>query len=150
MTLRYATLKDVDSILDMARELMKEGPYPDEFDEKYIRKIIEQFIITDNSKQILVVSVDEDRVVGVLAAYHFRPLFTPKRMAVEPLMYLHPDYRTSKRGAELLDAFEYWAKRAGARSVQLGRLVATDPRIQALYKRRGYKVTEEVYFKELD
>jgi GNAT superfamily N-acetyltransferase len=149
-TLRHATLGDVDAILDMAKRLY-EGSVYETISVDYVRarQMLERFIIEGNKEFLVMLSHDKGKPVGVIAAYAFQPLFSSEKVATECLLWLEPEYRTSARGKELLDAYEYWAKLIGVSVVQYGLLASADPRLAAFYNRRGAVEVEKVYYKDL-
>lgn len=148
-TLRHATLSDTQEILDMCMVLHKELPVFLKPDLKKTTEAIEKFIIEDKREFILLVSYDEDKLVGVLAAYAFEPLFSKVKIATECLWYLDPKYRGGRRGLDMMDAYEFWAKTVGCKAVQYGEFLQ-GVKLGSLYKKRGAEPSETVYFKELE
>lgn len=149
-TLRHAGLDDIPAILDMAKKLYKGSPYEAlNLDLGRAREELERFIISGKRDFMVVLSHDEGRPVGVIAAYAFKPLFSNEKVAVESLLYLEDDYRTSRRGKELLSAYEYWAKLVGVSVVQYGLLSSADPRMADLYVKQGCKEIERIYYKDI-
>jgi hypothetical protein len=81
-------------------------------------------------------------VGGVLSPLYFNPA---KVVAAE-LFWWAPD----GGGRELREAFEAWARQAGAFAVQFSGLAdAQAERVAALYRRAGYRPVETGYLKEL-
>lgn len=149
-TLRHAGLNDVPAIVEMGRKLYEGSVYSTvKADYTRSREMIEKFIIEGNQNFLVMLSHDEGKPVGVIAAYAFQPLFSSERIATESLLWLEPEYRTSKRGNELLDAYEYWAKLIGVSVVQYGLLASADPRLGDFYRRRGCVEVERVFYKDL-
>lgn len=149
-SVRLAGLSDIPKILDMAKRLYSDSTYSVlSFDLNKAREGIEKFIVENGKEFMVIVSYEGDTIVGALAAYSFQPLFSNDRVAVETLMWLEPDHRTSVRGNDLLDAYEYWAKAAGCKIAQYGLLSSADQRLSKLYERRGCSYGESVYFKIL-
>lgn len=149
-TLRHANLDDIPAILEMAKDLYETSVYKTiKVDYARGRQMLEQFIVEGNENFLVMLSHDEGTPVGVIAAYVFKPLFSQERIATEVLLWLKPEYRTTQRGKELLDAYEYWAKLVGASFVQYGMLSSADPRLARFYERRGASEIEKVYYKDL-
>lgn len=149
-TLRHASLDDVPKLMEMGRTLYTDSSYSlFGLDPARAQQMLEKFIIEGQEQFLVLISHDEGRSVGALAAYAFSPLFSSDKVATEVLLWLDPEYRTGHRGNELLDAYEYWAKLVGCRAAQYGLLSSADPRLARLYERRGAKETERVYLKEL-
>lgn len=149
-TLRHATLEDVPHILDLAETLFEDSSYNDiKLDRLKARQNLEKFIIEAGVEYLCLISIDGEKTVGVLAAYAFKPLFSSEKIAVEVLWYLEEAARKSTRGVEMMEAFEYWAKLVGCKTVQYGFLESSPKGMINLYLRRGAKKTETVYTKVL-
>jgi len=149
-TLRFASIEDIPQLQSLAMSLVKDSPI-----EKIgvsPTKAVEQltkFILNTGQDFLCLVSYDEDKVVGVLAAYAFEPVFSEERVACEVLWYLLPEYRKGRRGLEMMQAYEYWAKMVGCKVAQYGWLVNSPEGMKSLYERTGAVKSEEVYYKEL-
>lgn len=149
-TLRHATLDDVPVIVEMARTLYASSVYSEiSIDTAKVRQMLEKFIVEGQQNFLVVLSHDEGKPVGVLAAYAFQPLFSNDKIATEVLLWLEPEHRNTKRGKELLDAYEYWAKLIGVKVVQYGLLSSADPRLASFYERRGAFSAENIYYKKV-
>ena len=149
-TLKQASLDDVPAIMAMGEKLYKDSVYQNmKLDLVRARQMLEKFIIEGAEDYMVVLSHDNGKPVGVIAAYVFTPLFSSDKVATEVLLWLEPEYRTTQRGKELMDAYEYWAKLVGAKLVQYGLLSTADPRLGLFYKRRGAFEAENVYYKEI-
>lgn len=149
-TLKHAGLDDIPSILEMAKKLYRGSSYERlSLDLDRARQELERFIISGKKDFMVVLSHDEGKPVGVIAAYAFTPLFSREKVAVEALLWLDPEYRTSSRGKELLAAYEYWAKLVGVSIVQYGLLSTADPRMALLYERNGCIEAEKIFYKDI-
>lgn len=149
-TLRHASLDDIPDLIKMGKILYEGSSYANlRLDESRIRMMLEKFIIEGTENFLVLISHDNGKPVGSLVAYAFQPLFSSEKMATEVLLWLEPDYRTTQRGKELLDAYEYWAKLIGCTAVQYGLLSTADPRLAKFYERRGAEEIEKVYVRRL-
>lgn len=151
-TLRHATLEDIPYIIKMGQNLYKDAGktyQAFEVDLPRTKEMLEKFIIEGQENFLVLISHDKGTPVGAVAGYVFQPLFSRQRIATEVLLWLEPEYRTTQRGNELLDAYEYWAKLVGASLAQYGLLSSADPRLGKLYERRGAYPAEVTYYKEL-
>lgn len=149
-TLRYATLEDIPHLLELGQKLFKGSPMePMKFDPDKAKAQLEKAIIGDKKDFLVLVSYYEDRVVGVLAAYAFTPVFTNQRIACEVFWYLEPEFRKGSRGIDMMKAYEYWAKLVGCVVAQYGWLVSSPERMPVLYERTGADLAEQVYYKVL-
>lgn len=149
-TLRLATLDDVPALLELGKDLYKDSPLEFmKFDFSKVRENLEAAIL--NPKEWLVlVSHDEGKPVGCLVAYVFNPLYSKEKIACEVLWHLLPEHRKGRRGVDMMVAFEYWAKLMGCAVAQYGWMTSSPARMEELYEKRGLKMVEKVYFKELD
>lgn len=149
-TLKIAGLNDIPAILEMAKKLYEGSPYAAlALDLVQAREQLEKFIIKGGQDYLVVLSHDEGKPVGVVAAYAFRPMFSSEKVAVESLLWLEPEYRNGRRGKELIEAYEYWAKLVGVSIVQYGLLSSADPRMEAFYKRIGATEAERIFYKDI-
>lgn len=96
----------------------------------------------------LFIMEDEGKMIGGLGCVVGPDLHTPRIIAVETYWYVHPDYRGM--GRKLLDYFEQWAKDNGCNATAM--ICMTDSMsdsLEHLYFRRGYKLIEKHYLKEV-
>lgn len=152
-SLRFATLSDIPRLLEIAEELYIGSPIEKiGINMDKIKKSLE-IALVDQRKFLAVVSVKqiegEEVVVGALVAYVFEPIFTDNKIACELLMWLDPDHRQGRRGYELMQAYEYWAKLLGCKVAQYGFMENSPPRMEKLYQKTGAFYAEKTYFKPL-
>lgn len=149
-TLRLATLNDVPWIVSHAQKQFSSSKYANmDVDLSKAQQMIEKFIIEGKDEYLVLISHQEGTPVGCLAAYAFAPIFSTRRIAVEVCFFIEDEFRKSKRGFELMDAYEYWSKLVGCKSCQYGLLESSPERMKELYERRGAYATETVYMKDL-
>jgi GNAT superfamily N-acetyltransferase len=149
-TLRFATLNDVPWIVSHAQEQFSQSKYANlEVDIIKSQQMMEKFIIEGKDEYLVLISHEEGRPVGVIAAYAFAPIFSTRRIAVEVCFFIEEPYRQSKRGVGLMEAYEYWAKLVGCKTCQYGLLESSPERMKELYERRGAYATETIYMKDL-
>ena len=149
-TLRQATLNDTELLVKHAFNLHQKSTYNYvSWDEDKAKQAIEKAIVEGGRDFLVLLSYDEDKIVGGVMAYAFAPLFSSDRLAVESYLWLDEEYRTSRRGNDLLDAYEYWCKLVDVKIAQVGLLASADPRMAKFYERRGYVLGEKVYYKIL-
>lgn len=150
-TLKLASLNDIPEIMGLAERLYDESPYGIfKLDRAKVRQNLEKFIIEGSPNHLVLVSHDAGKPVGVLAAYAYEPLFSKERCSIEVLWYLTPEYRTQgRRGVEMMEAYEYWAKLVGVSVVHYGLLETGDERQARLYERHGMTQIERTYQKVL-
>lgn len=149
-TLRHARLSDLPELLELAKSLTAGSPMEAlSVDYEKARAGIEKAIISDQKDWLALVSHVDDKPVGVLVAYCFEPIFSTTKLAVEVFWYLDPEYRSGRRGIEMMQAYEYWAKLVGCKVVQYGWLVSSPEGMKKLYERSGAQLAEHVYYKTL-
>lgn len=94
---------------------------------------------------------DEHGVLaGALGAMLSPSPHTGDTSAQEVFWYVLPEYRGTRAAAQLIRAYEVWAKRHGARFVLMAHLTHLMPAaIGRFYRLRGYRQTETIYTKEI-
>lgn len=149
-TLRLATLEDIPELLELGRELHSNGSISKiALSETKARAQLERFVIGDQNDYLALVSHKDGKIVGALAAYAFEPVFSDTRIACEVLWYLRPEDRKGRRGLDMMEAYEYWAKAVKCTLVQYGWLESSPEGMKKMYERTGAELAELVYYKEL-
>lgn len=150
MTLKIATIDDLDQVVPMCEAFVKESPYhKNRYDLEKIKKTAEHLLTQPKETAIVILAQHETDTVGFLVGIITEELFSNSRIAAELVYWVAPDWRKGfSYGRDLLDAYEFWARKIGATYITLGSL-STNPRIDTLYKRRGYNKTEHSFVKEL-
>lgn len=116
---------------------------------EYAIKQVED-LITSGSGVVLLAIADDGNLQGGLAALKGRDRHDGTLYAVEDFFFVHPAYRDQGIGAKLLDAFEAWAGSQGCKKTAMIHLVDSYPDIlKTFYERRGYKLQELHYVKDL-
>lgn len=144
MTLKLATAEDFPYILEMAQKFAAASPYKDfPMEEEKIQELI-LTLMKDRNKTIIVLYVHDGKPVGMLAGMSSEMIFSREIIASEVIWWVDPGFRSRKTLA-LKEAYEYWAKRIGAKYIQMANL--DDQKIERYYERTGYKLTERAYLK---
>ena len=145
---RALTKFEVPLLVEGAKESFAEavdmpgGLHPDYFVEKWKRLI--------ESKQAHVIGVfgDSGELHGALGSVIGEGMFSPCIIATECWWYMRKPWRG--HGIVLLDAFEEWAKKAGAEYVAMVHLMQLQPeKLGELYLARGYVELERHFVKKL-
>lgn len=147
MTLKLATPEDIGPIIEMAMSFAQASPYKD---LPMTREKIEELVLSllrDKNKTIVVLYMHGDRPVGMIAGMSSEMMFSREIIASEVIWWVEPGFRSRKTLA-LKEAYEYWAKRIGAKYIQMANL--DDQKIERYYERTGYKLTERAYLKVLN
>jgi GNAT superfamily N-acetyltransferase len=140
--IRIATIEDLDLIYSMAKEFAKQSPYTEFVNYDYLLEMIKDFINSPNEDKIILLNADK----GMLAAMVTPFMFGNVILGVEVAWWVSPEHRNSNVGKELIEAFEFWAKKVGCHSTTLA---CMDIDLEKFYQKRGYTKYESVYMKEL-
>lgn len=149
--LRIAKEPDLPLVMDTARKFFKSTDYGHlMIDEEALEEMVRDFVTGDNRERIALVWGPEGKVQGCLAGQLVAVPFLKKKSAVECMWWVDEELRGSNVGIDLLEAFEYWGKLQGAAFIQMACLSnSTGKVLDRFYKRRGYKLTELTYTKEI-
>lgn len=85
---------------------------------------------------------------GILLATAFEHPYGPVLVAKETLWWIEPAHRGGTTAIRMLDAVEKWAREQGCKFVGVAGM-GDDPRVGALYERRGYRGAEVHFLKGL-
>jgi hypothetical protein len=144
MTLKLATQEDVPVVVEMALRYAKASPFGRfPVDEAKINQIV-QDLMRDRNKGIIVLYIVNDKPEGMIAGMLTEMLFNHDAIATELVWWVNPEHRTRK-SLKLKEAYEYWAKRVGAKFIQMAEM--NDDKIRRFYERTGYDLTERAYLK---
>lgn len=145
MSIELATLKDIDVVYDLCLAFYQASAYTFPIDMTYGKAFLATHLSNPNHLGLLYYQ-DQDHPVGCLLAISGAHPFFPVKIANELVWWVQPEHRSLK-SFELLEAYEYWA-----RIIQKCDLVcltaSDDPRVDKLYKRKGYILKERSYYKE--
>lgn len=144
--IRQATKDDILDILVVCKQFARETKQPAKFDAKHFANSLGNLISLDHG--LVLLSIEDDEVVGILIAVASQFVFSPQMVATEMGWYVLPEYRDYRRGVKLVQAFEAWAKEIGADFIAMSDIVQTQD-LSKLYERQGYKLSEKTYVKEL-
>lgn len=105
-------------------------------------------MIEAGTGHMFILENDEGLMIGGLGCIKAPDLHYNRIMAVETYWYVMPEHRGS--GIQLLDYFERWAKDNGCDCTALVHLSDSMPDIlEKVYEKRGYKLLEKHYIKEV-
>lgn len=138
--LKLATQEDLPVLVDMAEKFAKSTEYAEYLPTDHLQDVIRYFL--GGQDRIIIMHGNDGMLAGMLAPL----MFSKTMIANEVAWWVEPDKRKSKIGAELLEAFEYWAKMIGAKFVQMSSL---DESVGSLYEKKGYKLYERAYMKNI-
>lgn len=120
MSIRTATIQDLDTLVDFGKRLTKESPtfQHQGFDEDRAIQLFSHLI--DKHESIFLACDDYSNVVGALIGCIDVDWRTGQRLAFEQGVYVLPEYRATGSGSELVQYFVEWAKLNNADRIQLG------------------------------
>lgn len=106
--------------------------------------------ISSGTGVIFYLEDDDGQIVGGIGGIKYPCLLTGKLTAVELFWYVDKERRSGTGGVRLFDAFEEWAKAHGCAKVAMVYLPCSMPeRLYAFYERRGYRLAEMHFEKEI-
>ena len=145
-SIRLAMASDVPRLYEMAVAHYQASGYLFPVDEQYGLRFLHQQVQSPDACALVLLR--EDKAVGVLLGSSSPHPFLPVKIAVEILWWVDEDHR-GWDSLELLKAFEYWAKNIKRCQIISCADVAQHS-IAAIYERRGYKLEEQTWTKELN
>jgi len=117
-----------------------------------------RWLLDTPNKTILVAVTSEGKIIGAVAGtvdpmYQYVIVqeggFRNYMLAQEIFWWVEPEFRkTTRAGAQLLEAWETWASMMGADGITMMNFDHLDPAPAVIYKKRGYKLYENHYLKE--
>lgn len=141
--IKIATIEDLPEVLDMAMKFMSLTGYTKYSDEQTISNLIET-IVTGPQNTMIILLIPG---VGFLAGQASPFVFGRGSIASEIAWWINEEKRNSGIGAELVEAFEYWAKNVAGCTIIT--LTSLDDSVGKFYEKKGYTLYERAYMKEL-
>lgn len=141
--IRIASKEDTEIVSRMALEFIRMTAYALFLDEGRVVRVVKDFLSKPASEGVVLLD-SEGR--GVLAGIKTPCLFNDGFVATELAWWVDPEHRKAGIGAELLDTFEYWAKKVGCDFVTM---VSLDDELCKFYEDEGYLLYERAYMKKL-
>lgn len=149
ISVRPATLLDLPDIVEMGAQFYAvsgyaetHGPYdPD-------TAAATGMLLLQNG--VVLVAERDGKPVGMIGLVLAPFLFNASRKTAHEVMWwVEPDARASRAGLLLIDQAERAARNSGAVSIQMIHLDTSPAAAAAVYKHRGYRMTESMYTKGL-
>lgn len=149
--LKLAQPYHIPEIRDFCRKFFSESPYHDfPYDEKKVDETIDKIVNAYGKGHVVIVYEKYGKAVGCIAGTVVDFLLNHGKIATEIMWWVEPEYRKSRAGIELLNAFESWATYSKCELVQMISLnTEIGKALGGLYRRRGYVETEQAYMKRL-
>lgn len=138
MQVRPATLKDMPSLLAMARQFILEAPNYSgrELDENALKENLTAVI---QGQGAIFVTEHKDALTGGIVCLTTKDWFNSQIIAFEQVFYVVPEYRSTQSALLLIDSFVSWSKHMNAKRVQCGTTtgISTDGCVR-LYRHFGF------------
>lgn len=136
---------EVFDLYEVIKVMHSESPYNEySMNPEYIMNMLLSFRTND---QVIFLLRSEEKIAGYLmASAQPHHLFPQIKCAVEHSWYVLPEYR-KEASWSLIDAYEQWAKVIGCQWATLANY--NTPKLDELYKARGYKHVEQSFLKDL-
>lgn len=152
MTIRDATLHDVDELVRMAEAFLEATPYGSALptDPERLRWFTVQLVSVG---KVLVAELplaalgDPPQLAGMIAAYVGEHPISRQRYADEQVWWVDPLHRTKDLGYNLLTALQTWTTAEG---LGLKMIAPAGSRLGVLLSRLGYVQMETVWFKQAE
>jgi len=142
MTIRVATLEDLKTLEKMAFKFISVSPYAEMSDTNVIKDFILTLLKTPANQAIILIG-DGGMIGGITMPF----LYGTGKMATEVAWWVDEDKRNTGLGKELIEAFEYWAEKAGCKFITM---VSLDEDLGKYYEKRGYTLHERSYLKVIN
>jgi len=140
MSIRPATMDDIDRLIDLGEILHKESGRWSRI--PYVRDRVKATMktIIPGEKGAVFVSEKDGVIVGGIAVYADRHWSSDAVIAQEISFFMLPEHRGSFDAARLVCAMRAWAERKGVAWLECGTSTGVDPeRTAKLYERLGFK-----------
>lgn len=146
---RQATEDDILDIAYIGKKFVKESQNTHlGWSQDKVIQTLQEVIHRDDFLN-LVLEKDEE-IVGFFTAFATPSFFSDKLQAVELAWYVLPDHRKSRQSLKMLDEYEKWAKERGITQINMINLdVLNRDKVAKTYEKKGYKMTENTFSKEL-
>jgi GNAT superfamily N-acetyltransferase len=151
-SLRLASSEDTLSLIAVLNEAFLESPYTEthSFSEDRVVKLISYVLSVGPDIGLLLLAENEGEIVGVFSALKTYTTMGLEETAIELIWWVRKDFRKTRLSIQLISAFEYWADKLGVKRLVLGSMANShDDGIEKFYLRKGYKLTEKTYTKEV-
>jgi GNAT superfamily N-acetyltransferase len=144
VTIRAATLADLDALVEMGGRFISRSVYHDKLRQNPERMRDLATHLIDSQDGELFVAEEHGRLIGMIAVVAYADHITGDRTAGEVAWWVDEDHRGV--GLRLLRHAEQWARTQQATTFQM---IAPTRDVEQLYEHRGYQPIERIYRLEL-
>ena len=153
MTVRTATIDDIDDVYALCREFQAMSPYCDiDVSEEHFYKFLAHYLEPKPKEHIIMVYEKDGEIGGIIAGQITvgSLFFSENRIATEMVWYVEPHLRAGMAPMRLLQAYEKWAEMMGCKKISLAALdTAQRPALTSMYEKMGYVSTEETFVRDI-
>jgi len=148
--LKIADYTDVPELKRMSLLFKENSPYKDfPVDEDKVEQLILSLIGAGPKDCVVLLSIIEDKPVGMVAGLSREWIFSKEKHATEIVWWVDPEYR-GEAGKELQEAFVFWANKGGCKYLHMTLLENKDKtKMKKLYEKQGFKLFEQAWVKEI-
>lgn len=142
--IRRITAAEVPLLLPLARQFMSEGNIPGKLDEAHFSANLQAHL--ERGTGFVFVA---EPLRGMISGIMFNDMATAELCCMEFFWFVSPSERGGI-GMRLLEALEQEATNRGAVRILMGHMVTEKTEtFERLFARRGYRVKEQVFLKEV-
>lgn len=147
-SLKVADTGDFKDVKRMCLQFHAASVYADKkCDEEKVNSLVHEYLLSPTDR-IIILGVLEGKPCGLIAGATASVIFNDEKMVTETIWWVDEEHRGSRLGLQLIGAFEYWGREIQKASyVQMSGLADT-PKLDKVYEKLGYKMTEKAFIKE--
>ena len=142
--LKIATEEDFDLVFKHCKAFSSTLKQKDLVTDEKLKALITEFLTSPKEQKIILLHGEE----GMLAAFITPFLLGTEPTATELAWWVIPEARKKNIGKELIDAYEFWAKKLDCKCIVLSCYADND--LGKFYEKLGYVLHEKTYYKELN
>jgi GNAT superfamily N-acetyltransferase len=149
MQIRPATAEDFERVLVPARKFFDASGYGDvtTFDDDSFRITFSNLL----SGGVCLVAETGEEIVGIAGAVAYPLFFNRSHITGQEMFWwLNPEHRGTTVGWRMFTGLEDWAREFGCKTFSMLALESLSPEeVGSMYRRAGYRKSENSYIKEL-
>jgi GNAT superfamily N-acetyltransferase len=147
LTIREATLDDLDRIVELAARFIGQGPYAALLLLAPNRPHLERLVQIILEHGVVLVGEVDGTIEGMLALTALPHPTTGEPFGDELAWWVNPEVRASRLGPRLLQAAETWCQARGLPWLKM--IAPAGTSVGRYYERHGYAPLETAYLKRL-
>lgn len=143
--IRLATVDDIPELFRLCVQCHEEYGHNPPMSEAKSKDLLYDYIASDHTERVVFVSQSKD-ITGLLMGVITPAFYSFHRQAYELVWWVRPEFRRSRDAIRLFLAYELWAEKMGAFSINTSSVNDWNS-LDRLYLSRGYRKTEQSYRK---